>query len=221
MVGFSQKNIEYKNSVGSFLFEARTKMGFDLEQVADKINIGKSYLEALEKNKYKALPGKVYAINFLKKYAKFLGIEVASMLAKFEQDSRVFYNINISKKEKSCKHKIEITPRKIRITLVIVLILAVITYLAFLIYQTLSLPEVLITYPEEEMVLSEQNVVFTGSAELGAEVKINGNEVFVGDDGRFEHEIYLTEGLNEVAVVAQKKHSREHSITRKIMYLKN
>ncbi|MFA7662963.1 MAG: helix-turn-helix domain-containing protein [Patescibacteria group bacterium] len=221
MVDFSQRNIDYKDSVGCLLFDARQKNCLDLEVVAEKINISVSYLKALENNKYSDLPGKVYAINFLKKYADFLGFNGSEMMSKFEQESDIFYNTSLSKKSKSLSDKFEITPKKIKLFTILIIILAVVTYLIFLIYQTLSSPELIINYPSQEMILIDPNVTFYGTTDVGAEVKINGSEVFVNDDGKFEHQIYLVPGLNEISVAAKKKHSPENLIIHKIMYLKN
>ena len=46
---------------------------------ANHININKKYLEALENDDWKKLPGEIYAKNFLKKYCNFLKLNPKSL----------------------------------------------------------------------------------------------------------------------------------------------
>jgi cytoskeletal protein RodZ len=61
-------------SVGEILWRTRQHQGFTVEQVAELLKIRSAYLEALEKDDISTLPGRVYAIGFVRSYADFLGI---------------------------------------------------------------------------------------------------------------------------------------------------
>lgn len=58
----------------SKLREAREAAGYSIEYVADKLNIRKQYLLALEEGNYDIMPGKVYAEGYKKMYCEFLEI---------------------------------------------------------------------------------------------------------------------------------------------------
>ncbi len=58
--------------IGARLREAREKQNISLLQVEDATKINKRYLEALEADEFQELPGSVYAVGFLKNYARFL-----------------------------------------------------------------------------------------------------------------------------------------------------
>lgn len=60
----------------SKLKSEREKAGYSIDYVADRLNIRKAYLLALEDEKYDALPGQIYAKGYTKMYHEFLGIDV-------------------------------------------------------------------------------------------------------------------------------------------------
>ncbi|HZK43612.1 MAG TPA: RodZ domain-containing protein [Syntrophomonadaceae bacterium] len=60
--------------IGEHFKEEREKQGYSLAEVEEETKIRKYYLEAIENNEYSVLPPKVYATGFVKRYAKFLGL---------------------------------------------------------------------------------------------------------------------------------------------------
>lgn len=60
------------------LKEAREAAGYTLEHIANKLNIRKQYLLALEEENYDLIPGKIYVEGYKKMYYEFLGINVST-----------------------------------------------------------------------------------------------------------------------------------------------
>ena len=60
---------------GAKLAQARELKGLSLDEIAKEIRVRRDYLEALEAMNVKLLPGKAYAVAFLKSYAKALGLD--------------------------------------------------------------------------------------------------------------------------------------------------
>jgi cytoskeleton protein RodZ len=71
---------------GRKLSEARRQRGWTIEEVADRIRIRKEFLEALEDMNVKLLPGKAYALAFLKSYARELGIDDKAIVDQFQDE---------------------------------------------------------------------------------------------------------------------------------------
>ncbi|MGD9979918.1 MAG: helix-turn-helix domain-containing protein [Hyphomonadaceae bacterium] len=71
---------------GRKLLEARQQRGWTLEAVADRIRVRKEFLEALEDMNVKLLPGKAYALAFLRSYARELGIEEKAIVDQFQDE---------------------------------------------------------------------------------------------------------------------------------------
>jgi cytoskeleton protein RodZ len=72
---------------GRKLSEARRQRGWTIEEVAERIRVRKEFLEALEDMNIKLLPGKAYALAFLKSYARELGMDEKAILDQFQDES--------------------------------------------------------------------------------------------------------------------------------------
>jgi cytoskeletal protein RodZ len=58
-----------------FLKKFREKKGISLIDISESTNIRIHFLEALENGKYSELPGRAYALGFLREFVKYLGID--------------------------------------------------------------------------------------------------------------------------------------------------
>ncbi len=71
---------------GRKLAEARAQLGLSLDEVADRIRVRREFLEALEQMNVKLLPGKAYALAFLRSYARALGVDERSIVDQFQDE---------------------------------------------------------------------------------------------------------------------------------------
>lgn len=71
-------------TVGQDLRAARLRRGEDLATVSRVLKIRKEHLEAVEDDRVENLPGKTYAIGFVRSYAGYLGLDAASMVERFK-----------------------------------------------------------------------------------------------------------------------------------------
>lgn len=72
---------------GAKLAEARRQLGLSLQEVADRIRVRREFLEALEEMNIKLLPGKAYALAFLRSYARALGLDEKAIVEQFQDES--------------------------------------------------------------------------------------------------------------------------------------
>jgi cytoskeleton protein RodZ len=63
------------SSIGEQLRLAREERGIGLREICDQTRISVHYLEAIEANDYKRLPGGVFNRSFIKAYAKYVGYD--------------------------------------------------------------------------------------------------------------------------------------------------
>jgi cytoskeleton protein RodZ len=73
-------------TVGQDLRAARLRRGDDLATVSKALKIRKDHLEALEEDRLDNLPGKTYAIGFIRTYAQYLGLDAAAFVERFKQE---------------------------------------------------------------------------------------------------------------------------------------
>jgi cytoskeleton protein RodZ len=75
-----------KDTVGEELRAARLLRGDDLATVSRALKIRKDHLEAVEEDRLQDLPGRTYAIGFVRTYAAYLGLEAAEMVDRYKQE---------------------------------------------------------------------------------------------------------------------------------------
>jgi cytoskeleton protein RodZ len=73
-------------TVGQDLRAARLKRGDELAQVSRALKIRKDHLEALEEDRLEDLPGKTYAIGFVRSYARYLGLDSDRYVERFKHE---------------------------------------------------------------------------------------------------------------------------------------
>lgn len=72
--------------VGTLLRKTRETKEVSLEAVEEGTSIRRFYLEAIEKEDYDKLPGRVYARGFVRNYADFLGLDGDEIAARFKEE---------------------------------------------------------------------------------------------------------------------------------------
>jgi cytoskeleton protein RodZ len=73
-------------TVGQDLRAARLRRGDEIAQVSRALKIRKDHLEALEEDRLEALPGKTYAIGFVRSYARHLGLDATAYVERYKRD---------------------------------------------------------------------------------------------------------------------------------------
>jgi len=77
----------YAASVGTILRQARQALGEDLRQSAIYLKIREPYLRAIEDGRYEDLPGRAYAVGFVRAYAIHLGLDGDKVVDRFKVES--------------------------------------------------------------------------------------------------------------------------------------
>jgi len=73
------------SGIGEQLRQARLARGIDLQEIASETRISSRYLEALEKEDFKTLPGVLFARNFARQYAAHVGLDPSLIEKNLEQ----------------------------------------------------------------------------------------------------------------------------------------
>lgn len=74
-------------TVGSLLREIRLSSGYELPDVARLLRIRLPYLEAIESDRYDALPGPAYVLGFLRSYGEFLGFDPEQVVRLYREQT--------------------------------------------------------------------------------------------------------------------------------------
>ncbi len=73
-------------TVGQDLRAARLRRGDDLAAVSRVLKIRKDHLEALEEDHLDGLPGRTYAVGFVRSYADYLGLDAVQCVERFKRE---------------------------------------------------------------------------------------------------------------------------------------
>ncbi len=72
-------------TLGSYLSSARETKGIDLHDAAQQTRISINYLRAMEQEDFSKLPGEVFLRGFMKSYARFLGLDEAEVMKRYQE----------------------------------------------------------------------------------------------------------------------------------------
>lgn len=72
-------------TLGEKLRQARESRGITISEVAEQTRISALYLESIENNDYRGLPGGIFNKGFVKSYAKYVGIDEQEALRDYAQ----------------------------------------------------------------------------------------------------------------------------------------
>jgi transcriptional regulator with XRE-family HTH domain len=71
--------------IGERLREARDDLGLELEEITERTKIRVRYLQAMEEERWEALPGAAYARSFLHTYAEELGLDADALVDEYRR----------------------------------------------------------------------------------------------------------------------------------------
>jgi len=72
-------------TLGEKLREAREERGISLTEVAEQTRISPHYIESIERDDYKPLPGGIFNKGFIKSFAKYVGVDEQEALLSYSQ----------------------------------------------------------------------------------------------------------------------------------------
>ncbi|MFH1366811.1 MAG: helix-turn-helix domain-containing protein [Patescibacteria group bacterium] len=221
-MGFKQKELSNK-TLGERLKGLREEAGLTLESLSDQLGITLPYLQFLEEGRYERLPGEIYIISFLKKYAQALRINEDKVLKLYKKERQVTQQLEkkgsgLYLPPKSKVNFSPFNPKFFRNLIIAFLVLGILIYLSWELTHVMSSPSLKISYPPEKFTTQQENIVIAGQTEPEVKVLVNGKEVYVDTKGAFSEEIILKEGVNVIDISAYKKQGKETTITREILY---
>jgi len=217
MNSFVPKKIITEDSWGEELRRARNFKNLSLEVVAQKLKIRRDYLLALETEDLNLLPAGLYAKNYLKKYADFLGVDLSSRSDLWSSLQAEIQSSNPFSQKVLKKSRLLIFPKIIRNIIISLAILICFLYLIFYFNKIILPPKLTLLQPDSDLSVQESSIMVIGQTEKEAEIKINGELILSDINGDFSKLVDLKKGVNTIEVSAKKKYSRENIIIRQIL----
>lgn len=206
-------------TLGQRLKKARENAGLTQRKFAEMSKIQIRYLEFLEEGRYEKLPAFVYVRGFLKKYSEMLNLSFDEILKLFQYERAA---LRLNQKQEFlplpslASPKIIITPKKLKWLAVAVALIAILGYFIYQLDFLIASPKLILEYPSQDITIRASSVKIFGQAEYSVKLTINGEQIFVDNEGRFSQEINLNPGLNVLKINAINRFGKTSEITRYI-----
>ncbi len=201
-------------SIGGIIKEARVKKKLSRERLEKETKIKKEFIEALEKGDWGKLPEYPVVVGFVKSLSSILKLNESFLLALLRRD--------YPPREVKINPKVEIPEKFVwtpRLSFILGVVLAGLFIVGYLIYEYFNFikpPELLIESPTENQKVFGKVLIVKGKTDPDAAVLINNQPTLVGEDGRFEAEIEISEKTYEIVVLAKSRAGKETVVRRKI-----
>jgi len=213
--GFSLKKIKKKQTLGQTFRRKRKKEKISILDAEIGTNIRSKYLVSIEEDDWFSLPAHTYTKGFVSRYAKFLGLEQKKVMECYNRERRNFSNINnlISPTSKIQDKKFLITPKVVIPIAVGLVLVAVFSFIIYQVYGFAAAPELVITSPDNNSILEDENIEIRGVTDQGVYVYVNDENIMVSSEGKFVAEFQLHSGVNIIEVKAVNKAEKEKILT--------
>ncbi len=218
MTSFDAKPLFTTATLGERLREVRQEARVSVEAAAQATGVSVHHLEALEAGRYEALPGDVYTRAFLRRYARYLKLNEDRVLESYEAERSV---VGTEERRLPPPHRlpsgmtVTILARR---TILVLIIAGIVGYLGWEVGKILAPPTLTIESPATSGLTKEQTLEVRGQTDPEAAVAINGQAVFVNEQGRFTEVVILTPGRNTIIVTAAKKRGQRSTESREMIF---
>lgn len=215
--GFTRKKVE-SLTLGEKLQKLRNDFRMSLVDVSKSTRIQVKYLEFLEKGEYEKLPADVYVRGFLRSYARYLNVDEQALVKLYERERNIQENLGREPVKTIPSYSFTplsfvITSRTLALGMIILLVFGAFFYLYREFKSFAAEPQLVIFEPENGVIVDSQEVNVKGKTDKGAQVTLNGQTVFVDNEGAFSDRIVVRSGINTLLVRTANRFQKEKSVT--------
>lgn len=209
-MAFVIRKFDYSESLGEKLKAIRKSAGLTLSEMAAKTKIQKSFLQAFEAGDYAKLPDPIYARNYLKMYVRALGGDTGYFVEQFETECGTCDFTKNSRLPRARARALQflVASRLVKVFSLSLIGLMIVGYLGLQVRAIVSPPDLFVFAPADGIKTQEALITVTGQAQEGSQVRVNGMDVLLSQDGTFEVDVALERGLNVIAIESQKRYSK-------------
>src|SRR3990167_3663762 len=220
---FVIRKFDYTESLGKKLKAIRQCANKSLSEMAHTTKIRKSILKSFENGDYSTLTDPVYARNFLKIYVRSLGGDTDYFLEQFESECGTCDFTKNSNLPRGRTRSLQflVPSRFIKMFAIALVALAMVLYLGSQIRSIISPPDLVVYEPSDGILTQEALITGKGQAQEGAQVKVNGINFLLSQNGTFETDIALERGLNVISIESTKRYSQPAVEYRRVVLQQN
>jgi len=213
---FEQKKIHIE-TLNEYLAFVRNNLNLSLENVGKKTGIKLKFLQSLESGDFRPLPADVYVIGFLRQLAELYLVDSAELIQQYKKEKNI--QKQVAKQSQAFAQgwykryfgKLIITPKVLSVILGLMFVTLTLGYIIWQLWSINRIPVLQVLEPQNNAVISGSVVNVSGATSPGAEVSVNGQNIFVDDKGGFKTQAALSPGPEEIVISASNRFGKSAS----------
>ena len=204
---------------GEQLRALREQAELTIDELAEKTNIQKRYLEWLEDERFDLLPPSVYVRGFVLHWAEACDVDPYEIILQFDRvHALILKDKRRSFMQLKSSPRFVITGRMITLVVIVVSLVAGGVYVGNQYFHVGQRPYIEITSPASlEIIVNNQWITIEGSVSNVSYLVVAGQEVSVEADGSFSKLVALNTGINIVRIEGKSKGGEEIEVMRKVI----
>lgn len=219
MSAFDKRELPEPKRVCLRLKESREAKKIPITEVARRTRISQKYLLALEECRFQDIPfGATYQKHFVKSYTEALGLPSGPFLEQFIAEETPLAREPLGPTARQGGRPLYNLPVFLRSLVTVASVAALLGYLGYQINVRLKPPALSISSPANGFIAKEQALLVRGATERETLVTINGQDIAADAEGNFHAQIFLSPGINTIAIAARRKHGKAATDTRHVIF---
>lgn len=202
-------------SIGKAIKEVRQAKKISFNQLEEATKIKKEFLKAIEKENWTNLPSLSVVTGFVKSITHALEVDEGRLTALLRRDYPP-KKVTINPKP-DVSNRFTWSPKITFIAGILVVGVVVLGYLGFQYLKFTSAPSLEIFSPKQGEVVTTDKVNVSGQTDIDAVVSINNQPVVLDEDGKFNTEVKIFQGTQEIKVEATSRSGKSTIVSRKIV----
>jgi cytoskeletal protein RodZ len=201
-------------SLGNTIKDKRSEGNISLSDLEKETRIRKEFLSAIENSTWEKLPEYPVVQGFVRSIAHVLETDEELFLALLRRDYPK-RDLLVNPKP-DVKNKFIWSPRWTLIAGVFFVSLIIVGYLGYQYKQFVSPPQLTITTPQEDEVITKSIYTVTGRTSEDATIIINNQPTLINDDGTFTEDVEISKETKEIDIRATSRAGKVTEVRRKV-----
>lgn len=207
---FEQKKIRIE-TLSEYLASVRKNLNFSPEEVSSKTGIKLKFLLCLEKGDFKPLPADVYVLGFLRQLAQFYMVDSGELIEQYKKEKNIQKQVVKQNQKlaggllKKYFGNLVITPKALSAILGLGFVVLTLGYIFWQLWSIDKTPALLVSEPQNNSVIAGAFVNVLGHTDPGADVSVNGDNIFVDSKGNFKTQAAVSLGPEEITITASNR----------------